>query len=231
MGGINRIAQKQEKTQTGGGTGTPGREIWFRDGDQAFLTPVATGEEGDDRFDEIYMYTYRLNDRWTNKLSDDHIDTSDVPDNVRPSHKFAFWAYVHEILHPERRNENWMEIQGPQGRKLFKEEVNDFRVIALTFGRSNYIWNQLVDVYNDWGALNKGVVRIKRTGTGMYDTSYTLTATARESDVPEDKLEEIDELPTIKGYFKERYGGDTQNTNGTEVVSLTASSDKENLFS
>ena len=53
MGGINRIAQKQEKTQTGGGTGTPGREIWFRDGDQAFLTPVATGEEGDDRFDEI----------------------------------------------------------------------------------------------------------------------------------------------------------------------------------
>ena len=231
MGGINRIAQKQEKTQTGGGTGTPGREIWFRDGDQAFLTPVATGEEGDDRFDEIYMYTYRVNDRWTNKLSDDDIDTSDVPDNVRPSHKFAFWAYVHEILHPERRNENWMEIQGPQGRKLFKEEVNDFRVIALTFGRSNYIWNQLVDVYNDWGALKKGVVRIKRTGTGMYDTSYTLTATARESDVPEDKLEEIDELPTIKGYFKERYGGDTQNTNGTEVVSLTASSDKENLFS
>ena len=231
MGGINRIAQKQEKTQTGGGTGTPGREIWFRDGDQAFLTPVATGEEGDDRFDEIYMYTYRVNDRWTNKLSDDDIDTSDVPDNVRPSHKFAFWAYVHEILHPERRNENWMEIQGPQGRKLFKEEVNDFRVIALTFGRSNYIWYQLVDVYNDWGALNKGVVRIKRTGTGMYDTSYTLTATARESDVPEDKLEEIDELPTIKGYFKERYGGDTQNTNGTEVVSLTASSDKENLFS
>ena len=231
MGGINRIAQKQEKTQTGGGTGTPGREIWFRDGDQAFLTPVATGEEGDDRFDEIYMYTYRVNDRWTNKLTDDDIDTSDVPDNVRPSHKFAFWAYVHEILHPERRNENWMEIQGPQGRKLFKEEVNDFRVIALTFGRSNYIWNQLVDVYNDWGALNKGVVRIKRTGTGMYDTSYTLTATARESDVPEDKLEEIDELPTIKGYFKERYGGDTQNTNGTEVVSLTASSDKENLFS
>ena len=231
MGGINRIAQKQEKRQTGGGTGTPGREIWFRDVDQAFLTPVATGEEGDDRFDEIYMYTYRVNDRWTNKLSDDDIDTSDVPDNVRPSHKFAFWAYVHEILHPERRNENWMEIQGPQGRKLFKEEVNDFRVIALTFGRSNYIWNQLVDVYNDWGALNKGVVRIKRTGTGMYDTSYTLTATARESDVPEDKLEEIDELPTIKGYFKERYGGDTQNTNGTEVVSLTASSDKENLFS
>ena len=49
MGGINRIAQKQEKTQTGGGTGTPGREIWFRDGDQACLTPVATGEEGDDR--------------------------------------------------------------------------------------------------------------------------------------------------------------------------------------
>jgi hypothetical protein len=57
MSGIARIAQKQERTQTGGGSGTPGREVWFRDGDQAFLTPVSTGEEGDDKFDEIYMYT------------------------------------------------------------------------------------------------------------------------------------------------------------------------------
>ena len=106
MSGISRIQEQRETRSQGGSNGVPGREIWFRDGDQAFLTPVSTGEEGDDRFDEIYMYTYRVNDRWTNKLSDDDINTSDVPENVRPSHKFAFWAYVHEILHPERRNEN-----------------------------------------------------------------------------------------------------------------------------
>ena len=232
--GISRIAQKQENAGSGNsGGGTPGREVWFRDGDQAFLTPVATGEEGDEKFDEIYMYTYRVDNRWTNKLSDEGIDTSDVPENTRPAHKFAFWAYVHEILHPERRNESWMEIQGPSGRKLYKEEVNDFRVIALTFGRSNYIWNQLVDIYNDWGALDKGVMRIKRTGTGMYDTSYTLAATARGEEISADKLTEIDDLPTIKGYFRERYGGvPTPSLNGTadaEVVNLTT--DKDNLFS
>ena len=126
-----------------------------------------------------------------------------------------------------------MEIQGPSGRKLYKEEVNDFRVIALTFGRSNYIWNQLVDIYNDWGALDKGVMRIKRTGTGMYDTSYTLAATARGEEIPADKLTEIDDLPTIKGYFRERYSGTpAPSLNGSasaEVVNLTT--DKENLFS
>ena len=126
-----------------------------------------------------------------------------------------------------------MEIQGPSGRKLYKEEVNDFRVIALTFGRSNYIWNQLVDIYNDWGALDKGGMRIKRTGTGMYDTSYTLAATARGEEIPADKLTEIDDLPTIKGYFSERYSGTpAQSLNGSasaEVVNLTT--DKENLFS
>jgi hypothetical protein len=127
-----------------------------------------------------------------------------------------------------------MEISGPSGRKLFKEEVNDFRVIALTFGRSNYIWNQLVDIYNDWGALNKGVMRIKRTGTGMYDTSYALAATARDIDMPVEKEAEIDKLVTIKGYFKERYGGssdlDALSTNNghSKVVDLT--DDNDSLF-
>ena len=44
-------------------------------------------------------------------------------------------------------------------------------------------------------------MRIKRTGTGMYDTSYTIAATARNVEVP--KID--DELPPIKEYFKERY--------------------------
>ena len=84
---------------------------------------------------------------------------------------------------------------------MFVQHVNDFRIIPLGFGRSNYIWNQLVDVYNDWGALNKGVMRVKRTGTGMYDTSYTLTATARKTDVPAEKLDKVSDLVEIKAYY------------------------------
>ena len=205
MSGISRIAQKRDAFRNPVERSS-NQEVWFKDGDQAFLTPVATGEEDDTKLDEIYMYTFRNTDnRWTNRLQDESVDNSDVPSNIRPSHKFAFWAYVHEIVHPEKRNDSWEELAGPAGRKLFKETVNDFRVIALTFGRSDYIWNQVVDVYNDWGGLDKGVMRIKRTGTGMYDTSYTIAATARESEIPEDKLTEIDGLSSIRGYFLERY--------------------------
>ena len=49
-------------------------------------------------------------------------------------------------------------------------------------------------------------MRVKRTGAGMYDTSYTIAATTRSSDIPEDKKVEIADLPSIKEYYMERYG-------------------------
>lgn len=206
MGGISAIQNRVEERANPQASQAAGQEIFFKDGDQAFLTPVASGEENDLLLDEVYLYTYRSGNRWINLLKDDAVDASEVPDNIRASHKFAFWAYVHDIMHTEKRFDDWEEVEGPQGKKLFVQHVNDFRVIPLGFGRSNYIWNQLVDVYNDWGSLNKGVVRVKRTGTGMYDTSYTLTATARNTDVPADKLASIPDLIGIKQYYKDRYG-------------------------
>ena len=208
MSGIGRIqSQREGRASFGDHNRTPGREIWFRDGDQAFLSSIATGEEGDRLLDDIYLYTYNHGNRWVNVLDDPEIDTSEVPDGTRPAHKFAFWAYVHEIIHNERRNDEWEVVSGPGGRKMYKELVNDFRIICLTFGRSSDVWNQLVDVYNDWNGLNKGVIRIKRTGTGMFDTSYQIAATARDTEVPEIVETKKSELPTVKEYFKARYGG------------------------
>jgi len=222
MAGISRIVSQREAYRNPARSEAPHKEIWFKDGDQAFITPVATGNENDERLDDIYMYTFRQENRWTNLLKDDSVDTSEVPENIRPSHKFAFWGYVHEIIHPDRRQDSWTEIEGPAGRKMYREEVNDFRVIALTFGRSDYIWNQLVDVYNDWGSLDKGVIRVKRTGTGMYDTSYQIAATARESELPTEKLQEIDDLQTILSYYKERYSGTPEvSMNGTSPLFST----------
>ena len=206
MSGISRI-QAQRENRGSGDNRTPGREIFFRDGDQAFMTAVATGEEGDTFLDELYLYTYNVGNRWVNLLDDPDVDASDVPEGTRPAHKFAFWAFVHEIIHTERKQDDWEVISGPGGRKMFKETVNDFRIVSLTFGRSDYIWNQIVDVYNDWGGLNKGVMRIKRTGTGMFDTSYQVATTARNSEVSEEVLSKKSDLPTIREYFKGRYGG------------------------
>ena len=230
MGGISKIqATRVESWQNRSTDAAPRREIWFKDGDQAFITPLATGDEGDNMLDELYLYTYQSGGRWVNLLADKDVDTTMVPDSQRPAHKFAFWGFVHEIVHNDKRTEDCIEVSGPGGRKLFKEEVNDFRVITLTFGRSDYIWNQLVDIYHDWGTLDKGVIRIKRTGTGMYDTSYTIAATARDAEVDVSRKAEENELPTIRDYFLSRYGGgDMQNGTG-EVVSVDTK-DKDDLF-
>ena len=230
MSGIGRIQEARETRSQGGSSGVPGREIWFRDGDQAFLSSVATGEEGDTNLDDLYMYTYNSGSRWVNLLDDPDVDKSGIPDNTRPSHKFSFCAYVHEIIHNERRNDDWEVIQGPGGKKLYKEVINDFRIVSLTFGRSDYIWNQLVDIYNDWNGLNKGVMRIKRTGTGMFDTSYQLAGTARQEEIPSDEEEKIADLPTVKEYFKSRYGGQTTQAPAMAGVSTASSDDADDLF-
>ena len=235
MAGISRIVSQREAFRNPTREDQlPRKEIWFKDGDQAFITPVATGNENDDRLDDIYMYTYRADkssNRWTNLLKDDSVDTSMVPENIRPSHKFAFWGFVHEIIHADRRQESWTEIECPGGKRMFREEVNDFKVIALSFGRSDYIWNQLVDVYNDWGTLDKGVVRIKRTGTGLYDTSYQIAATARDEELPSDKLQEIGDLQSIQAYYKERYSGTPEvSMNGTSPLYSDKESKEEALF-
>ena len=89
---------------------------------------------------------------------------------------------------------------------MYREEINDFRVVALGFGRSDYVWNQLVDIYSDWGSLNKGVLRIKRTGTGAYDTSYAIAPTPKKDEIPSDKEAESLKLQSVREYFFERYG-------------------------
>ena len=235
MSGITRIQSARETRNQGGSSNSvPGREVWFKDGDQAFITALATGEEGDPFLDEVYMYTYNSGSRWVNLIDDPSVDTSDVPANTRPSHKFAFWAYVQEIIHTERRNDEWEPVSGPGGRKMFKETVEDFRIISLTFGRSDYIWNQLVDVYNDWNGLDKGVMRIKRTGTGMFDTSYQIAGTTRKDGIPEDLKAQVGDLPSIKEYFMARYGG-TSHAGGVSLTDkeptlVTASSSADDLF-
>ena len=230
MSGIARIQGTREALRNPVSDQPLRREVWFKDGDQAFVTSVATGAEEDTKLDELYLYTYRSGTRWINLLSDDSVDTSVVPENYKPSHKFAFWTYVHEILHGEKRADDWEEIAGPGGKNMYKEDINDFRIISLGFGRSDYIWNQLVDVYNDWGELNKGVMRIRRTGSGMYDTSYSLSATARDAEIPIDRMSEIDDLPNIKTYFKERYGGVPEYSNNGTVDLQSADKKQKNLF-
>ena len=71
--------------------------------------------------------------------------------------------------------------------------------------------------------MNKGVLRIKRTGQGAYDTSYSITASPKTEEIPADKIKEFSELPLIKDYYLERYG----NTDIVDIASSTTDDDDE----
>ena len=206
MSGIARIQElRVDSRPQSSRTVVPNQEIWFKDGDQAFVTSLATGESDDKYLDEIEMYTFRNGTKFANLLKDDDVDVSMVPQDTRPSHKFAFWAYVHEIIHSDKRQDDWEPIEGPGNRKLFKETVNDFKILTLSFGANNINWNQLVDIYGDSSSLDKTVTRIKRRGASL-DTTYTITATTGDFEIPEDKKAEITNLTPIKEYVTQRYG-------------------------
>jgi hypothetical protein len=206
MSGISRIQrQREDLRRPQQQTQTPGREVWFKDGDQVFLSSIATGHDEDKFIDEIKLYTFRMGNRWINLLKHDTVDDSIVPEDTRPSSKFAFWSYVHRIIHLDKLNDDWAAVEGPGGKMMYREDINDFRIVSLGFGRNDYVWDQLSGIYSDWGGLDKGVIRIKRSGAGL-ETSYTLSATPQTEEIPSERKAEIAELPLVKDYFLERYG-------------------------
>ena len=227
MSGISRISKGREANR--GPACTPedrGKEVWLKDGDQIFATSVATGEDNDANLDDLYLYTFQVGNNWTNVIKAEGVDTSGVPEDTSLSHKFALWVYVYNIVHTSKKVDDWIEIEGPSGKKMYREDVNDFRIVSLGFGMRDATWNQLVDCYSDWGSLNKGVIRFKRTGTGRYDTSYQIVATPKTDEIPEDRQKEIKDLPAIKSYFLERYG----KFNAPNVENENNASDDDELF-
>lgn len=236
MSGIRKIQQLRNNIQRPQNTqtSTPSQELYLRDGDQVFLQSVATGDDNDVYIDQVQMYTWeREGGGLNNLLCHDKVDNSVVPIDISPSQKFAFWTYVFDLYHAtlsERgREAGWEPIKDATGKELYKEDVNDFKIIHLSYGRNSYVFNQLTDIYNDWGKLNKGVIRIKRTGAGMQDTSYTLAPTTRDLQAPKPE----NELPSIEAYFLERYGElwtpDNASTNVTPVATPSAA-DINELF-
>ena len=240
MSGIKMISERAGRATSSERSGSSSlrRELWLRDGDQAFLTSVATGDDDDPFLEEYWMHTFRDENSFKSVLSGPDGALGVVPADSKPQHKFGFWAFVTEVYHPDSRMDTWEPITGPSGKTMYKEVVNDFRIVPLSFGRGNNIWNQLVDVYNDWGLLSKGIIRIRRSGTAL-DTTYTITATTKEDEIPDDRHIEISDLPSIKDYLMETYtdSGDasedkvpeTAKALGDEVVESLPSDDDDDL--
>jgi len=212
MSGIQRIQARQDERTQLNQSNLDTKEFWIRDGDQIFFSPVGDGKEGDPFISEITLVIYREGNRWStvylkDKSTFEEVSkTLNIPDDTRPSNKFALWGYVYDALHVEKKQEDWVAIDGPNGKTLYKQEVNDYKIITLPFGRGGYLWSQLVDIFEDWGTLNKGVIRVKRHGQGM-DTTYSLAATSRNK--KEGDMDTTD-LVSIEDYYSNRYAPDKQ---------------------
>tara|TARA_R100000482_G_scaffold124487_1_gene77445 strand:+ start:2422 stop:3138 length:717 start_codon:yes stop_codon:yes gene_type:complete len=228
----NRSSQSNEST---------GREVWLKDGDQVFMKTIATGEEGDIHLDDFHVYEFQqgIEKSWTSVLVENGEPVASVPSEAMvyedgrrraPRHKFAMWVYVTEILHTEQRVDSWEEVTSPSGSKLYKETVNDFKVMTLSFGAQNANWNQFVDIYEDNGTLDKSVIRVKRRGSAL-DTTYTITSTSGTMELPDDKQAEVKNLTPIKEYLHQRYGADdTASSDDVPSDAVSIDDDDDSLF-
>ena len=228
----NRSSQSNEST---------GREVWLKDGDQVFMKTIATGEEGDIHLDDFHVYEFQqgIEKSWTSVLVENGEPVASVPSEAMvyedgrrraPRHKFAMWVYVTEILHTEQRVDSWEEVTSPSGSKLYKETVNDFKVMTLSFGAQNANWNQFVDIYEDNGTLDKSVIRVKRRGSAL-DTTYTITSTSGTIELPDDKQAEVKNLTPIKEYLHQRYGADdTASSDDVPSDAVSVDDDDDSLF-
>jgi hypothetical protein len=232
----DRIAKQSQVSESSG------KEIWLKDGDQLFMKAIATGDENDIYLHEFHIYEFQqgADKGWRSVLVIDGEPVDAVPSEAMywddqpdkrklPRHKFALWGYVTEILHPNKRDESWDEITSRSGVKMYRESVNDFKVLTLSFGARNTNFYQFSDIYDENGSLNKNIIRIKRRGSNL-DTTYTITTTKEVIDIPENKASEIKNLTPMSEYVEQRYGKSTSDTSVPDNAVSTEDDDDDMPF-
>jgi len=199
-------------------------EYFFQPGDIVFFTMLASGNDTPETqklekrwVDNYFMYTWPTGpNQYQSLLDHEDIDNSHVPEDVTSRMRISFWAYIYEIHHSLEHKAVvsgnhvtllekgiWEAIETRGGKKMYKEEVNDLRIINTN--RIN--WEQQISqIYDDVGALNTVVMKMKKQGKGR-DTRYFIEATPLDKQIPEDMLEKAETIDSIKEHFYKSYGG------------------------
>ena len=203
IAGISNRADKEEQERSS--RRGPGSELWLYDGDIAQVTIVPSGDPEDYRIQDFSTYratgmgrngAYTYDAMAEGVSSSGQFKATEVDSGTQLRTKFGVWLYVESVM----RNPNntkalaknfgedtvatWPTEQTPSGKAFLKQEAGNFQMWSQGFGRSKYLWNQIVDIYDEDGSLNQHKVRIRRTGSGRDDTSYSIKATNDEGSVP-----------------------------------------------
>lgn len=196
-GGIAGISERADKEEAERAARRgPGNELWLFDGDTAIVSIVASGEPDDLRIQDYQTYratgmgkngAYQYDAMAKGTSVEGPYEHIEVSKGTNLRSKFGVWLYVEGVLrNPANRKKledtftkekvaEWEEETSASGRKTtLKQPVQDFLMWTQGFGRAKYIWNQIVDIYDEDGALNKFSVHISRTGSGRDDTAYSI---------------------------------------------------------
>lgn len=79
-------------------------------------------------------------------------------------------------------------------REFNGKEVNKPQI--LTKGVS--VYNGIADLVEEWGEPTEFDIAIKRTGSGLNDTEYSVTPVKTSTEPTSDQLEEIEKIDLIK---------------------------------
>lgn len=248
MGGIQKIAERLERDRQNRMASSFGNtELILKDGDQAYVRFVPNGSDDSPLLDDAWVHSVRAvsasgKQYYRNVVcfrvtkEDPGIDCSLCESGDKTRHVFGIWSYVYSLRHPKscghepRGEEKWKETVTPGGVAYRTEEINGFRIFTRGFGFNESLWNMMQDLYQDTGDLSKYVVRIKRTGAEMKDTTYTVQSTGKTA--PEFGKEDQDKansLMTVLEYLSR--DGKAAGSQDTSPVSVDAAEDEEALNS
>jgi hypothetical protein len=86
---------------------------------------------------------------------------------------------------------------------MWEQEINDFRIISLPFGKTDMYWKLLLDISYEEKGLNKKAVRVSRSGLGR-ETVWGLK-TVNEPTINWKEIGVgVEELAGLNDYFMER---------------------------
>lgn len=81
---------------------------------------------------------------------------------------------------------------------------------AQTYEAGPQVFEQLAALYDEWGEPTEFDVTISRTGSGQFDTSYTVTPSPKSVDLTDTELEAVTTItfPSIKARLLEDFAQD-----------------------
>ena len=182
--------------------------LFTKPNDIVHFTPVASSFYEKEYIEELEMYY--LDGRYRLKLENEEVSARK---------RLAMWAYVYFVYHENRDNDEWVEKELDSKKKMFKENVEDFKIIEFPYGQWDretrvYANRQKFDSACEYNrGLNKSIIKLRKYVDGQY-TNYSISGLANEDnsqkvayDILDGKRDEIQNLQPLMEHYMEKNGG------------------------